>query len=412
MALIVQKYGGSSVADPERIRDVARRVARARKGGDKVVAVVSAMGDTTDELTALAHRVSAAPTDREIDMLLSTGEQVTAALLAMALHDLGVDAVSLTGGQVGIATDGAHRRAKIIGISTGKIAEHLARGTVVVVAGFQGVDEDLDITTLGRGGSDTTAVALAAVLGADVCRIYKDVEGVYTADPRIVPAAGKIDRIGYDEMLEMASLGAQVLQSRAVEFAKKYGIKVEILSSFNDAPGTVVSGEGGKMEDLVIRAVTVDRGEAKLTIRRVPDRPGIAASIFGAMAEANVNVDMIIQNVSEDGYTDVSFTVSREDCARAVRALERTAAGIGAKGITRDERIAKVSVVGVGMKSHKGVASTMFGTLAREGINIEMISTSDIKISCVVDEADLERAARALHAAFGLGADGEAGQER
>ncbi|MCC6449566.1 MAG: aspartate kinase, partial [Candidatus Aureabacteria bacterium] len=236
--------------------------------------------------------------------------------------------------------------------------------------------------------------------------------GVYTADPRIVPAAGKIDRIGYDEMLEMASLGAQVLQSRAVEFAKKYGIKVEILSSFNDAPGTVVSGEGGKMEDLVIRAVTVDRGEAKLTIRRVPDRPGIAASIFGAMAEANVNVDMIIQNVSEDGYTDVSFTVSREDCARAVRALERTAAGIGAKGITRDERIAKVSVVGVGMKSHKGVASTMFGTLAREGINIEMISTSDIKISCVVDEADLERAARALHAAFGLGADGEAGQER
>jgi aspartate kinase len=412
MALIVQKYGGTSVADPERIRDVARRVARAREGGNGIVVVVSAMGDTTDELIALAHRVSATPADREIDMLLSTGEQVTAALLAMALLDLGVDAVSLTGGQVGIVTDGAHRRAKIVGISTGKIAEHLARGAVVVVAGFQGVDEDLDITTLGRGGSDTTAVALAAVLGADVCRIYKDVEGVYTADPRIVPAAGKIDRIGYDEMLEMASLGAQVLQSRAVEFAKKYGIRVEVLSSFTDAPGTVVSGEGEEMEDLVIRAVTVERGEAKLTIRRVPDRPGIAASIFAAMAEANVNVDMIIQNVSEDGYTDVSFTVSRDDCARAVRALERTAAGIGARGITRDERIAKVSVVGVGMKSHKGVASTMFGTLAREGVNIEMISTSDIKISCVVDEADLERAARSLHAAFGLGADGEGGQGR
>ena len=403
MALIVQKYGGTSVGDPEKIRNIARRVSRAREGGDRIVVVVSAMGDTTDDLIALAHRVSANPSDREIDMLLSTGEQVTAALLAMALHDLGVDAVSLTGGQVGIVTDGAHRAAKIVGISTTKIEEHLERGAVVVVAGFQGVDEDLDITTLGRGGSDTTAVALAAVLGADVCRIYKDVEGVYTADPRIVPAARKIDRISYDEMLEMASLGAQILQSRAVEFAKKYGIRVEVLSSLSDVPGTMVSGEGGEMEDLVIRAVTVDRGEAKLTIQRVPDRPGIAASIFTAMAGANVNVDMIIQNVSEDGYTDVSFTVSRDDFARAVPALKRTAAEIGAKGITQDEHIAKVSVVGVGMRSHKGVASTMFDALAREEVNIEMISTSDIKISCVVDEADVERAARALHAAFGLG---------
>ena len=274
MPLIVQKYGGSSVADPEKIRDVARRVARAQAAGDRLVVVVSAMGDTTDDLISLAHRVCANPSDREIDMLLSTGEQVTAALLAMALHDLGVDVISMTGGQVGIVTDGTHRSAKIREISTSKIEEHLARGAVVVVAGFQGVDEDLDITTLGRGGSDTTAVALAAALKADVCRIYKDVDGVYTADPRLVPAARKIDRISYDEMLEMASLGAQVIQSRSVEFAKKFGIAVEVLSSFNDGPGTILSGEGEEMEDLVIRGVTVDRGEAKLTIQRVPDRPG------------------------------------------------------------------------------------------------------------------------------------------
>ena len=403
MALIVQKYGGTSVADPEKIRNVAQRAARARAAGDSLVVVVSAMGDTTDELIALAHRVSENPSDREIDMLVSTGEQVTAALLAMALHDLGIDAISLTGGQVGIVTDGAHRSAKIVEISTAKIEEHLARGSVVVVAGFQGVDEDLDITTLGRGGSDTTAVALAAVLKADICRVYKDVEGVYTADPRIVPDARKIERISYDEMLEMASLGAQVIQSRAVEFAKKYGIKVEVLSSFTDNPGTVLSEKGEEMEDLVIRGVTVDRGEAKLTIQRVPDRPGIAASIFKAMADANVNVDMIIQNVSEEGYTDVSFTVSRDDFKKGVRELERMVAEIGAKGVTSDEHIAKVSAVGVGMKSHKGVASAMFGALAQEGVNIEMISTSEIKISCVVDEADADRAARAVHAAFNLG---------
>lgn len=405
MPLIVQKYGGSSVADPEKIRDVARRVARAQAAGDRLVVVVSAMGDTTDDLISLAHRVCANPSDREIDMLLSTGEQVTAALLAMALHDLGVDVISMTGGQVGIVTDGTHRSAKILEISTSKIEEHLARGAVVVVAGFQGVDEDLDITTLGRGGSDTTAVALAAALKADVCRIYKDVDGVYTADPRLVPAARKIDRISYDEMLEMASLGAQVIQSRSVEFAKKFGIAVEVLSSFNDGPGTILSGEGEEMEDLVIRGVTVDRGEAKLTIQRVPDRPGIAAAIFKTMAEENVNVDMIIQNVSEDGFTDVSFTVASEDFGKALRGLERMAASIGAKGVTSNKAIAKVSVVGVGMRSHKGVASAMFEALAREGINIKMISTSEIKISCVVDEADAGRAARAVHSAFGLDRD-------
>lgn len=405
MPLIVQKYGGSSVADPEKIRGVARRVARAQAAGDRLVVVVSAMGDTTDDLISLAHRVCANPSDREIDMLLSTGEQVTAALLAMALHDLGVDVISMTGGQVGIVTDGTHRSAKILEISTSKIEEHLARGAVVVVAGFQGVDEDLDITTLGRGGSDTTAVALAAALKADVCRIYKDVDGVYTADPRLVPAARKIDRISYDEMLEMASLGAQVIQSRSVEFAKKFGIAVEVLSSFNDGPGTILSGEGEEMEDLVIRGVTVDRGEAKLTIQRVPDRPGIAAAIFKTMAGENVNVDMIIQNVSEDGFTDVSFTVASEDFGKALRGLERMAASIGAKGVTSNKAIAKVSVVGVGMRSHKGVASAMFEALAREGINIKMISTSEIKISCVVDEADAGRAARAVHSAFGLDRD-------
>ncbi|MCX6355111.1 MAG: aspartate kinase [Candidatus Aureabacteria bacterium] len=402
MGITVHKYGGTSVADPERIRNVAARIARAKAAGQDLVVVVSAMGDTTDDLIDLAQKVSRNPSDRELDMLMSTGEQITAALLSMALHDIGVGAVSFTGAQVGIITDSAHRKAKILEIGTEKIAQELSQGRIVVVAGFQGIDSEDNITTLGRGGSDTTAVALAAVLKADACKIYKDVEGIYTADPRIVPGARKIDRINYDEMLEMASLGAQVLQSRAVEFAKKYGITVEVLSSFSDAPGTLVCEEVNEMEDMVIRGVTVDRGEAKLTIQRVPDRPGIAATIFGAMAENNINVDMIIQNVSEDGYTDVSFTVQRDDFKKAVRELEEVASRMGAKGVTSDEKIAKVSVVGVGMKSHKGVASTMFDALARGKINIEMISTSEIKISCVVDESDADSAARALHTAFGL----------
>ena len=403
MAIIVHKYGGTSVADPERIKNVARRVARAKQAGAELVVVVSAMGNTTDELIALAGKVSSNPSDRELDMLMATGEQITAALLTMALHDLGVDAISFTGTQVGIITDSAHREAKILEISTGKIAEELAQGHVVVVAGFQGVDSEDNITTLGRGGSDTTAVALAAALGADACKIYKDVEGVYSADPRIVPGARKLDRISYDEMLEMASLGAQVLHSRAVEFAKKYGVRVEVLSSFTDIGGTVLTEEVSEMEDMVIRGVTVDRGEAKLTILHVPDRPGIAATIFGAMSDANINVDMIIQNVSAEGFTDVSFTVSRDDLRKAVQVLEKVSAKIGAKGVTSDANIAKVSVVGVGMKSHKGVASTMFSTLAEEKINIEMISTSEIRISCVVGAGDADRAARSLHAAFGLG---------
>lgn len=407
MAIIVHKYGGTSVADPERIKNVARRVAKSKRAGDDVVVVVSAMGDTTDDLIALAGKVSSDPSDRELDMLMSTGEQITAALLAMALHEIGLGAISFTGPQVGIITDSSHREAKILEISTKRIGDELDKGNVVVVAGFQGVDAEDNITTLGRGGSDTTAVALAAALKADACRIYKDVDGVFTADPRIVPDARKLDRISHEEMLELASLGAQVLHSRAVEFAKKYGVKVEVLSSFNEKSGTVLTEEVSEMEDMVIRGVTVDRGEAKLTILHVPDRPGIAATIFGAMADANVNVDMIIQNVSAKGFTDVSFTVSRNDLKKAVAALEKVSAGIGAKGVTSDADIAKVSVVGVGMKSHKGVASTMFSTLAKKKINIEMISTSEIKISCVVGTADADRAARALHAAFGLGEKGK-----
>ncbi len=407
MAIIVHKYGGTSVADPERIKNVARRVAKAKQAGDDIVVVVSAMGDTTDELIALAGKISSDPSDRELDMLMSTGEQITAALLAMALHDIGLGAISFTGPQVGIITDSAHREAKILEISTKRIGDELARGNVVVVAGFQGVDAEDNITTLGRGGSDTTAVALAAALKADACKIYKDVDGVFTADPRIVPDARKLDRISHEEMLELASLGAQVLHSRAVEFAKKYCVKVEVLSSFNEKSGTVLTDEEvNEMEDMVIRGVTVDRGEAKLTILHVPDRPGVAATIFGAMADANINVDMIIQNVSAEGSTDVSFTVSRNDLKKAVAALEKVSAKIGAKGVTSDAGIAKVSVVGVGMKSHKGVASTMFSCLAKKKINIEMISTSEIKISCVVSTADADRAARALHAAFGLGKKG------
>jgi aspartate kinase len=403
MPIIVHKYGGTSVADPERIKNVARRVATAKQAGDDIVVVVSAMGDTTDDLIALAGKVSSDPSDRELDMLMSTGEQITAALLAMALHDLGLDAISFTGPQVGIITDSAHREAKILEISTKRIADEIDKGHVVVVAGFQGVDAEDNITTLGRGGSDTTAVALAAALKADACRIYKDVDGVFTADPRIVPDARKLDRISHEEMLELASLGAQVLHSRAVEFAKKYGVKVEVLSSFNEKSGTILTEEESEMEDMVIRGVTVDRGEAKLTILHVPDRPGVAATIFGAMADANINVDMIIQNVSAEGFTDVSFTVSRNDLKKAVAALENVSAEIGAKGVTSAADIAKVSVVGVGMKSHKGVASAMFSSLAKEKINIEMISTSEIKISCVVSAEDADRAARALHAAFGMG---------
>ncbi len=402
MALIVQKYGGSSVADPEKIRNVARRVADSARD-HQVVVVVSAMGKTTDGLIALAHQITAAPDPRELDMLLATGEQVTIALLAMALHALGRPARSFTGPQVGLRTDTAHTRARITRIEAERVRQALEAGEIAVVAGFQGLSEDDEITTLGRGGSDLTAVALAAALKADVCEIYTDVDGVYTADPNVVPDARKLARVTYDEMLEMASLGAKVLQARSVEFAKKYGVPVHVRSTFKPDPGTLVTREDATMEQLVVTGVTHDRSQAKISLLRVPDRPGIAATVFGAVGERNIVVDMIVQNISRDGYTDLSFTVPRGDYQRAVAALEEAARKVGAQGVVHDERVAKVSIVGVGMRSHAGVAARMFSALAREGINIQMISTSEIAISCVIEDKYAELAVRALHDAFDLG---------
>ncbi|MBI4245809.1 MAG: aspartate kinase [Candidatus Rokubacteria bacterium] len=405
MALIVQKYGGSSVADAEKIRNVARRVAQDARGNQLVV-VVSAMGKTTDGLVALAHEVAPAPQPREVDMLLATGEQVTIALLAMALHALGVKARSFTGPQVGVRTDTAHTRARITRITAERARQALDAGEIAVVAGFQGLSEKEEITTLGRGGSDLTAVALAAALKADVCEIYTDVDGVYTADPNVVPEARKLARITHDEMLELASLGARVLQSRSVEFAKKYGVPVHVRSTFKPDPGTLVTREEHGMEEVVVTGITHDRSQAKISILRVPDRPGIAAQVFGAVAGKNIVVDMIVQNISRDGYTDMSFTVPRGDHARAVQAIEEIARAIGAQGVVHDERVAKVSIVGVGMRSHSGVASQMFDVLAREGINIQMISTSEIAVSCVIEDKYAELAVRALHDAFELGREG------
>jgi len=405
MALIVQKYGGSSVADAEKIAGVARRVAESATR-NRVVVVVSAMGKTTDGLVALARQITPSPDPRELDMLLATGEQVTIALLAMALHALGLKARSLTGPQVGLRTDRAHTRARIKAIAAERVGRALDAGEVVVVAGFQGLSDEDEITTLGRGGSDLTAVALAAALKADVCEIYTDVDGVYTADPNIVPDARKLGRVAYDEMLEMASLGAKVLQSRSVEFAKKYGVTVHVRSTFKPDAGTLVTKEEHGMEEVVVTGVTHDRNQSKISILRVPDRPGIAAQTFGAIAERNIVVDMIVQNISRDGYTDMSFTVPRGDHARAVAALEAVAKAIGAQGVVHDERIAKVSIIGVGMRSHSGVASKMFATLSREGINIQMISTSEIAVSCVIEDKYAELAVRALHDAFGVGRTG------
>jgi aspartate kinase len=407
MLLIVQKYGGSSVADAEKIRHVARRVAQ-QAAGHQMVIVVSAMGKTTDGLIGLASRISPAPDPREMDMLLATGEQVTSALLAMALQGLGLKARSFTGPQVGMRTDNAHTRARITRITADRVRHALDAGEIAVVAGFQGLSEQEEITTLGRGGSDLTAVALAAALKADVCEIYTDVDGVYTADPNIVPEARKLARITYDEMLEMASLGAKVLQSRSVEFAKKYGVPVHVRSSFKPDPGTLVTREEQSMEEVVVTGVTHDRTQAKISILRVPDRPGIAAQVFGVIAEKSIVVDMIVQNISRDGYTDMSFTVPRGEHARAVAALADVAAKVGAQGLVHDERVAKVSIVGVGMRSHSGVASRMFGALARESINIQMISTSEIAVSCVIEDKYAELAVRALHDAFDLGRAREA----
>ncbi|HET9961420.1 MAG TPA: aspartate kinase [Nitrospiraceae bacterium] len=402
MALIVHKYGGTSVGTIERIHRVADRVEQAYKEGHQVVVVLSAMSGETDRLLKLAHEVTSSPDERELDMLLSTGERVTISLLAMELRGRGVNARSFTGRQVGIHTDSAHTKARISRVTADRIREALMERVVPVVAGFQGINARSDVTTLGRGGSDLTAVALAAALKADRCIIYTDVDGVYTADPNIVPAARRIEKISYEEMLEMASLGAKVLQSRSVEFAAKYAVPVEVNSSFKEGRGTLVTREDADMEAVLVSGVTGDRHQAKITIVGVPDRPGIAAKIFGSIAEANIVVDMIIQNVSQASLTDISFTVPKPDLKKAVDLVQRLAKEVDAKSVAVTEAIAKVSLIGVGMRSHSGVAAKMFEVLSREGVNIMMISTSEIKISCVVEEKYLELAMRALHTAFGL----------
>ncbi|HEV7525821.1 MAG TPA: aspartate kinase [Acidimicrobiia bacterium] len=408
MGLLVQKFGGTSVADPDRIRAVADHLVRTRRAGSDVVAVVSAMGKTTDDLVRLANDVTRHPGGREMDMLLTSGERISMALLSMAVEDLGQAAVSFTGSQAGIVTDTDHGKAKIIEVRGDRIREALAEGKVAIVAGFQGVSTTRDITTLGRGGSDTTAVALAAALGADACEIYTDVEGVYTADPRIVPTARKLARVSFDEMLEMAATGGRVLALRSVEFARNHHVKVHVRSSFTWAPGTWITEEDATvdaveaMEQAIISGVTHDTGEAKVTIERVPDRPGVAAMIFRDLAEAGINVDMIVQNVSSAGHTDISFTVPRGDVERAARCMEKIVIDTEASGFGTDDHIGRVSLIGAGMKTHPGIAAKMFETLANEGVNIEMISTSTIRISCVVAEDDVERAVRSLHATFGL----------
>ncbi len=406
MALIVQKYGGTSVGSPDRIKNVARRVAKFREQGHQVVVVLSAMSGETNRLIALAKEMQAQPDPRELDVVISTGEQVTIGLLAMALKDIGVDAVSYTGPQVKILTDSAFTKARIVSIDEENIRSDLEQGKVVVVAGFQGMDEDGNITTLGRGGSDTTGVAIAAALRADECQIYTDVDGVYTTDPRVVPEARRLKSITFEEMLEMASLGSKVLQIRSVEFAGKYKVKLRVLSSFLDEPGdgTLITFEDDdKMEHAVISGIAFNRDEAKITVLGVPDKPGIAYQILGPVADANIDVDMIIQNVGEVGTTDFSFTVHRNDFARTMEIFKnQIVPHIGAREVVGDNKAAKVSIVGVGMRSHVGIASKMFRTLAEEGINIQMISTSEIKISVVIDEKYLELAVRVLHKVFDL----------
>ncbi|MDH4097134.1 MAG: aspartate kinase [Nitrospira sp.] len=402
MALIVQKYGGTSVGSIERIHRVADRVVRTQREGHRIVVVLSAMSGETDRLLKLAHEATPVPDERELDMLLSTGERVTIALLAMELRGRGINARSYTGRQVGIMTDSAHTNARIARVTADRIREALEEGIIPVVAGFQGINAQSDVTTLGRGGSDLSAVALAAALKADRCVIFTDVDGVYTADPNIVPTARRIDKISYEEMLEMASLGAKVLQTRSVEFAAKFNVPVEVNSSFKEGKGTLVTKEDTDMEAVAVAGVTGDRNQAKITIVGVPDKPGVAARIFGTVAEAHINVDMIIQNISQAATTDLSFTVPRVDLKKAVPIIEAVAKDIEAKSVSVTEAIAKVSLIGVGMRSHSGVAAKMFEVLAREGVNIMMISTSEIKISCVIDEKYLELAMRALHTAFGL----------
>jgi aspartate kinase len=404
MALIVQKYGGTSVGSPERIKNVAKRVARWKAQGHDVVVVVSAMSGETNRLIALAREIQSQPDPRELDVMVSTGEQVTIALLSMALIEIGLQARSYTGGQVRILTDNAYTKARILSIDEHNMRADLKAGRVVVVAGFQGIDEQGNITTLGRGGSDTTGVALAAALKADECQIYTDVDGVYTTDPRIVPEARRLKTVTFEEMLEMASLGSKVLQIRSVEFAGKYKVRLRVLSSFEDeGEGTLITFEEDKdMEKAVISGIAFNRDEAKITVLGVPDRPGIAYQILGPVGDANIDVDMIVQNVGHDGLTDFSFTVHRNDYQKALKVLNPVVEHTKARGLQSGDKIAKVSVVGVGMRSHAGIASTMFRTLAEEGINIEMISTSEIKVSVVIDEKYTELAVRVLHKAFGL----------
>ncbi len=403
MSLIVQKYGGSSVANAERIRSVARRIVKARKAGNRLVVVVSALGDTTDELIELAHQITKCPDEREMDMLLSTGEQVSVALLAMAVRELGVKARSFTGPQVGILTDKFHTKARILDINTDRIHAALREGQVVIVAGFQGKTASEEITTLGRGGSDLTAVALAKALGAKHCEIYTDVDGIYTADPRVVPEARKIDQISYDEILELASLGAKVMHSRSVEVGKKFNVPIYVRNSRHEGEGTLITKENAKMEDLVVSGAALAEDEAKITIYRVPDRPGIAARVFAKLALANINIDMIVQNKTQTNTTDISFTVFRNELARALPVVKKVAGQLAAKQVVCDQNIAKVSVVGVGMRSHSGIAARMFRALAEKKINIDMISTSEIKISCVVDGKKGKAALRAVHQEFELG---------
>ncbi len=405
MSLIVQKYGGTSVGTPERIRNVASRILETREAGHRVVAVVSAMAGVTDNLLKLAAEVTGdgRPTEREMDVLLSTGEQTTIALTAMALNSMGASAISLTGAQAGIETDGVHTKARISNITPSEVHRMLDEGHIVILAGFQGRTPEGRITTLGRGGSDLTAIAMAAAVDADLCQIYTDVDGVYTCDPRVVPDAKKIEEISYDEMLEMASSGSKVMQSRAVEFAKKFGVRFEVRSSLNRNPGTLVCEENMSMESVVIRGVSLEKKQAKVTIEGVRDEPGVAGRIFGAVSDANLIVDMIVQNVSKTGITDISFTVNEADLGKAKEVLAPVLAELGPDAsIEAESGIAKLSVVGIGMRSHSGVAAQMFAALADAGINIQMISTSEIKITVTVSEAQIDEAARVMHKAFGL----------
>ncbi len=403
MSLIVQKYGGSSVGDVSRIKRVARGIVAKKKQGHRLVVVVSAMSDTTDDLITLANQITNEPSKRELDMLLATGEQVSVSLLAMAIQNEGEKALSLTGPQVGIITDPFHTKARILDINADRIKKALQQGNIVIVAGFQGKTQGDEITTLGRGGSDLTAVALAKALQAKICEIYTDVDGIYTADPRVCPDAKKLDQVSYDEILELASLGAQVMHSRSIEVGKKFNVPIVVRNSSFNGKGTLITKENRKMEEVVVSGVALNQNEAKVTIFKVPDRPGVAARIFKRIADANINVDMIIQNKTETNTTDLSFTVAKNDLARSLRVVRAAAAEVNAPHVGCEENIAKVSIVGVGMRSHSGVASRMFGALAKHKINIEMISTSEIKISCIVEGRRGKDAVRAIHKEFALG---------